>query len=125
MENGLNNLFAYSTLALYNNFKSVTPPTIISHIPSPTDYDYSNGYIERYFLQKSNDINSHIIEISANDIQQSTNNYYYTVASLTWRLTGSPQEIMDSNAKSIKSATTTIPNLSHYLSNLLQFAKVK
>jgi hypothetical protein len=125
MENGLNNLFAYSTLALYNNFKSVTPPIIISHIPSPTDYDYSNGYIERYFLQKSNDINSHIIEISVNDVQQSTNNYYYTVASLTWRLTGNPQEIMDSNAKSIKSTIAVIPNLSYYLTNLLQFAKVK
>ena len=28
------------------------PETIV---PSPTQYDYENGFIERYFLQKAND----------------------------------------------------------------------
>ena len=125
MKNGLNNIFAYSKLALDGNLVRVSPPKILAHIPNITEGDYLNGYIERYFVQKVNDINAPIEEINSNDITEITASKYYTVANITWRLIGSPQEIMDSNSQSVREGTKTIPNLSYYLSNLLQFAKVK
>lgn len=125
MENGLNNIFAYSKLALNNNLARVSPPKILAYIPNVTDGDYLNGYIERYFVQKVNDVNAPIEEINANDISEITASRYYSVTSITWRLTGTPQEIMDSNSQSVKEGNKTIPNLSYYLTNLLQFAKVK
>ena len=36
-------------------------------VPIPSDYDYSNGFIERYFVQKSNDINGHVYEVNKNN----------------------------------------------------------
>ena len=125
METGLTNVFSYAKLALYKNLPSVTPARPISYFPKPTDGDYYNGYIERYFIQKANDINAPIFEIEAINASNENFNDYYSIVSVQWRLTGIPQEIMESNSNSIRAATTTIPNISHYLSNLLQFAKVK
>ena len=125
METGLTNVFSYAKLALYKNLPSVTPARPISYFPKPTDGDYYNGYIERYFIQKANDINAPIFEIEAINASNANFNDYYSIVSVQWRLTGIPQEIMESNSNSIRAAITTIPNLSHYLSNLLQFAKVK
>jgi hypothetical protein len=65
METGLTNVFSYAKLALYKNLPSVTPARPISYFPKPTDGDYYNGYIERYFIQKANDINAPIFEIEA------------------------------------------------------------
>ena len=39
------------------------PKTIV---PSPTDDDYSNGVIDRYFTQKVNDTNGFVYEINLN-----------------------------------------------------------
>jgi len=125
METGLTNVFSYAKLALNKNLPSVTPARPISYFPKPTDGDYYNGYIERYFIQKANDINAPIFEIEAISASNANFNDYYSIVSVQWRLTGIPQEIMESNSNSVRAATTTIPNLSHYLSNLLQFAKVK
>jgi hypothetical protein len=125
MKNGLNNIFAYSKLALDSNLSRVSVPKILAYIPNVTEDDYLNGYIERYFVQKVNDINAPIEEINGNDISEITASRYYIVTSITWRLIGSPQEIMDSNSQSVREGAKTIPNLSYYLSNLLQFAKVK
>lgn len=125
METGLTNVFSYAKLALAKNLPIVTPARPISYFPKPTDGDYYNGYIERYFIQKANDINAPIFEIEAINASNANFNDYYSIVSVQWRLTGIPQEIMESNSNSVRAATTTIPNLSHYLSNLLQFAKVK
>jgi hypothetical protein len=125
MENGLNNIFAYSKLSLDKNLPKVSVPKVLAHIPTITDNDYLNGYIERYFVQKVNDINAPIEEINSNDINEITSSRYYTVTNLTWRLIGTPQQIMDSNSQSVKEASKIIPNISYYLSNLLQFAKIK
>ena len=85
---------------------------------------YTIGYINRSFIQKTNDINSHIQEINTDNTIEVTDNFYYTYVTLKWRLTGTPQDIMDSNSKTIQYASTTIPNIAYYLSNTLQFAKV-
>jgi hypothetical protein len=125
METGLENVFSYAKLAFEKNLISVTPAKPISHIPTPTEDDYYAGYMQRHFVQKANDIDAPIFEIDINESTISNFNDYYCIVSIQWRLSGTPQQIMESNSKSIKSATSTIPNLSHYLTNLLQFAKVK
>ena len=125
METGLTNVFSYTKLASQKNLPNVTPAKPISHFPKPTNGDYYNGYIERYFIQKVNDINAPIFEIDVNNSSGEEFKDYYAIVSIQWRLTGIPQEIMESNSRSVREATTTIPNLSHYLANLLQFAKVK
>ena len=45
-------------------FKIETPKTVV---PEPTKDDYKAGFIRRYFIRKSNDVNAHIFEISDSD----------------------------------------------------------
>ena len=124
MSEKLENLFTYTKLKLLKNLNDTTPPLVESYVPTPTDDDYTIGYINRSFIQKTNDINSHIQEINTDNTIEVTDNFYYTYVTLKWRLTGTPQDIMDSNSKTIQYASTTIPNIAYYLSNTLQFAKV-
>lgn len=93
-------------------------------VPTPTDDDYSIGYIERYFVQKTNDTNSFIFEISSQYKDVIFSNPLYTVTTIQWRLIGQPQEIMNSNKKSIEFVNDRLPKLAAYLPNLLQFAKI-
>ena len=44
-----------------SNFNLQIPNTIV---PTPTELDYDNGFIRRYFLQKVNDENGFIFEVS-------------------------------------------------------------
>jgi hypothetical protein len=124
MATGLANVFSYTKLVSQKGGVGISPAKPISYIPKPTDDDYYSGYIQRHFAQKVNDINAPIFEIDINDSRINEFNDYYGMISIQWRLTGKPQEIMESNSRSVKDATKSIPNLSHYLSNLLQFAKV-
>lgn len=92
--------------------------------PTPTEQDYQAGYIVRNFIQKANDKDAPIFEISETYISIIQSDALYTVKSIKWRIKGNPQEIMDSNKKSINTASDVMPNLKLYLPNLLQFAKV-
>lgn len=97
---------------------------IKTFVPNPTNEDYQNGFIVRNFVQKANDKNAPIFEINENIISIIQTDALHSIKSIKWRIKGSPQEIMDSNKKSIDTASDVIPNLKLYLPNLLQFAKV-
>ncbi len=103
-----------------------TPETmkIQVHIPNPSENDYSVGYIERYFVQKTNDINNFIYEVSGQFKQQVMSNPLYTIIKIKWKIVGKPQEIMDANKNSIEYVSENMPKLKIYLPNLLQFAKI-
>jgi hypothetical protein len=96
---------------------------IVSHIPEPIDLDYKRGYIVRYFLQKSNDTNGLIFEIKKSSVDKFSDNPFYTIVGLDWRITGSTADIKKSNGASVRIASETIPKLALYLPNLLQFHK--
>lgn len=96
---------------------------IITYIPSPKDEDYKRGYITRYFLQKANDRNGLIYEIKKSTISKFSSNSFYLVADLDWRIVGDSDAVKKSNSESIRIAAQTIPKLSLYLPNLLQFHK--
>jgi len=96
---------------------------IVSYIPTPTEEDYKRGYLTRYFLQKSNDKNGIIYEIRKKSISKFSNNPFYIVTSLDWRIVGESSEVKKSNEASIRFASEEISKLSLYLPNLLQFHK--
>jgi hypothetical protein len=113
-------------------FKIKYPKTIV---PSPSDTDYSSGFIRRYFVRKSNDMNGHIFEIDKDTYSEYLNNPFWIVGDLKWRIRGPIQEtykdngeiddigVRNSNKASINIIASTLKNVGLYLPNLLQFHK--
>ena len=98
-------------------------PIIFSFIPKPNDKDYFKGYIVRYFVQKANDSNSVIYEVSKTNYSKIISSPMYINIKLDWRLIGDPIDVKKSNTASLQIASKTIPKISLYLPNLLQFHK--
>jgi hypothetical protein len=108
---------------------------IKTHIPTPSDSDYSRGFIRRCFVQKTNDKGSPIFEISQSNIGKYKANPLYTAVELKWRISGptetkynnigniTDKSVSESNRIAIKLVSDLIPNLKLYLPNLLQFYK--
>jgi hypothetical protein len=105
------------------NKKTFSIPAIQSYVPIQSDTDYLKGYIIRYFIQKINDVNAPIIEISSDTYSQFIDNNFYNVVNLDWKLTGTYDEIKQANIKSLNIASKTIPSIHLYLPYLLQFSK--
>ncbi len=108
------------------------PPTLV---PSPTDVDYNNGIIQRYFTQKVNDVNGFVYEINKQTYNELDSNPYWSIAVVKWRITGPLDVVYDDNGKiidkgvrnsnisSIAEAQKNIKNLNLYLIDILQFYK--
>ena len=108
------------------------PKTIV---PSPTENDYSNGIIDRYFAQRVNDSNGFVYEIDLNTYNELKLNPYWVVEIVKWRISGPLDVIYDNNGKlidkgiknsniaSIAFGQKNIKNLNLYLMNNLQFYK--
>jgi len=114
------------------NFTLQIPKTVI---PIPNEFDYDNGFLRRYFIQKTNDSNGFVFEVSLEVHDELINNPFWKVADLKWRITGPKQtvytqkgELSDigveiTNKQIINLTSKTIRNISLYLPNLLQFHK--
>ena len=115
-----------------NEFNFEIPKTIV---PIPTESDYNNGFIRRYFIQKTNDSNGHIFEISEETYSDLKSITFWKVIDLKWRILG-PLEVIysnnghiddmgvrASNSAAINLASSTLKNIGLYLPNLLQFYK--
>ena len=108
------------------------PKTIV---PKPTDNDYANGIIDRYFAQKVNDVNGFVYEINLDTFNELKLNPYWTIETIKWRLSGPLDSVYDDNGKmvdkgvrnsniaSIAEGQKVIKNLKLYLINILQFYK--
>lgn len=108
------------------------PKTIV---PNPTKNDYSNGFIERYFVQKSNDINGHVYEVNEVEYAKHLENPFWIAIKLYWRISGpidtiynteggiGDMGVKNSNKAAISIAANKIKNVGLYLPNLLQFHK--
>ena len=106
-----------------------------THFPKLNESDYNRGFITRYFVQKSNDTNSPIYEISSSSFSSYNNNPFFIASSVRWRIVGPKETVYDedgsivnksvseSNRISINLQSKKIPNLKLYLPNLLQFYK--
>ena len=108
------------------------PKTIV---PSPTDDDYSNGVIDRFFTQKVNDYNGFVYEIDSNTYNDLKSNPYWAIEIIKWRIKGPldmvyndngmviDKGVFNANTASIRLGAETIKNLGLYLPNILQFHK--
>lgn len=114
-----------------STFTIELPKTII---PNPSDEDYSLGFIYRYFVQKANDNNSFIYEVSDEDYQKYLKNPFWKTLKIKWRIAGPTQSmykdgslydmgVQNSNKASLSFVSSDFKNISLYLPNLLQFYK--
>jgi hypothetical protein len=115
------------SLDRYNTIKKIPVQLelvdITAYIPKPTDRDYTAGYIQRFFVQQANDKNLPIYEVSPKQITKFDGKPFYRIVSLDWRLTGTIEEIKESNSASVRIASSVLPKIQLYLPNLLQFHK--
>jgi len=122
-----NNLISGKT-----NYSLDFPKTIV---PIPSDTDYENGFIERYFTQKVNDKNSYVFEIDKEEYSNLFENPYWISEIMKWRITGpitpvynidgilTDKGVIESNNASISIISEKIKNVKLYLPNILQFHK--
>jgi len=95
---------------------------INTYCPTPSDIDYKNGFIVRYFAQKTNDKSGYIYELNETSNLALSFNPFYTTISIRWKISGTDDEIKESNFKSVQIGMKKIPLLIKYLPNYLQFA---
>lgn len=115
-----------------NKFSLKSPNTVV---PIPTNNDYADAYIIRYFVQRVSDINGFVYEVTASEYEKYIENPYWIVSSIRWRISGPLNMVYDSNGNlidkgviesnksSLSIASLKIKNISLYLPNIKQFHK--
>lgn len=123
----------YSDLISGNTNYSLDFPK--TTVPIPSDTDYENGFIERYFTQKVNDKNSYVFEIDKEEYSNLFKNPYWISEIMKWRITGpitpvynidgilTDKGVIESNNASISIISEKVKNIGLYLPNILQFHK--
>lgn len=113
-------------------FSLKTPNTIV---PIPSNNDYLDAYVVRYFIQRVSDNNGFVYEISQSEYENYLENPYWIATSMRWRISGPLNMVYDSNGSlidrgviesnraSLSLITLKIKNISLYLPNLKQFYK--
>jgi hypothetical protein len=123
----------YSDLVKNKTFYSLDIPKTI--VPSPKPEDYESSFVERYFVQKANDIHGFIYEIDKNGYETIKSNPYWLSEIINWRIAGPLNEVynttgllidkgvVNSNRATIAATSKTLKNIGLYLPNVLQFYK--
>ena len=121
------------------NPKTLPPLVVIPDFIQPTNTDYTNGFMTRFILKPtiSSQVND-FIEVKSDKyisiVQDGDARVLYKSVSLVWKLTGPLYDvykdnirvmsgIIDSNKRSLSETEKIMPNLSLYLTDLLQFGK--
>ena len=91
----------YETMfSKYSKIKSLSRQKYPEITPAnPSESDYRIGSFIRYFVQKANNSNAKIFEISKEDFNNKNNLYRYT--SFQWRISGKREEVNRDNRKVI------------------------
>ena len=109
-----------------NNYKYLQPAT---YIPTITQKDYDEGYINRFFVGRINYFE--VIETSYKDFNM-TNTSYFTKVQINWKITGIEFNVYNGkllemvgvvnyNTYRIKESQLVIPNIDQILNNPKQF----
>jgi len=72
----------------------------IKFTPSPSEIEYTNGNIKRYFAQKANDLNGELFETTEEDFNNK--NALFRYIEIDWRLTGQKSEVIRDNSLTIE-----------------------
>ena len=122
----------------YNKIKTTVlshPKRINTFVPNPNDDDYTKGYLTRFFIQKTNDVESPIYEVTSSNFRKYSNNQSFKGISLRWRIRGpldmvfndrnevTDKGVRQSNKISVDIASKKIKNIKLYLPSALQFYK--
>ena len=78
----------YNILNRQDNLK------IESKVTIPTDDDYLNGMVKRYFAKKTNESSSPAFEVSVDDFESSP---LYDYVSINWNIKGDREEVLKKN----------------------------
>lgn len=105
----------------------------------PTQEDYDNGYIIRYFIGKVNDVNYPLMEVDKEVFEsigdeKGIDNLLFKGVKLEWSLTGPLNDeydsdgnikksgVYDTNLRLINHYNKEIPNLNKYLTNPIEYS---
>jgi len=106
--------------------------------PEPTEKDYKNTFIFRYFARQANSPTSPIIEISKGQYNSwasmgsGLDNAFYIVLKIIWKIRGNIQGhtdtqgiyhkgITEANHDTLQLSEETLPGIQSKLGNLLEF----
>jgi len=89
----------------------------------PTDEDYKNGYINRYFLKSTSDKYSGIFEVNEKNYNKFKNNQYYKNIIIKWFISGDKNTVSEKNLKNIKNSLKFEQEILYLLINSLEFYK--
>jgi hypothetical protein len=122
----------------YKNLKSIVVNTKIprTFFPSPTQDNYNEGVITRYFVQLRDTSGSPIFEVDKEIFYKFNNSNFYRGVKINWRISGNLEDsytpegalipsIINSNKRSIMEAEKILPDINLYLVNLKQFYRGK
>ena len=113
----INKVIDDGLFATYSRIKSTIRVDYPQGTPAaPTDTDYENGSITRYFTQIGNDKTKPVFEISAKDAEKTNNLYKYT--DINWRITGKKQQVERENQSTINSLVREYPTIRKVLTPL-------
>lgn len=124
-----------STLASMKYGKDAPDTNSTSHYnPTPSEDDYTRGYLTRYLIRRVNGDESTIREIDKQAYQDIQRDPLYISTSLLWKLTGKIEDtitaggfivpgVAKSNSQAIQVASRLVPGISSYLIDILQFHK--
>jgi len=114
------------------SFSLKTPKTIV---PTPSNNDYADAFVIRYFVQRVSDINGFVYEVGLPEYEEYVENPYWIATTMRWRISGPLNVVYDSEGKlidkgviesnkaSLSITSLKIKNISLYLPNLKQFHK--
>ena len=110
--------------------KSVVRKYPKSYVPRPANADYTRGYIDRYFVKPTCNRTAPIIEVDKAQYKLYSRKavvtpeaMLYSATTLRWRISGSREQIINSNSISVSTANVIILGIKLKLGNLLQFSK--
>jgi hypothetical protein len=90
-----------SVYSQYTNIKTIDRENYPSNItPDITEKDYNTGSITRYFVQKANDKNALVYEISESDFNK--NLTLYNKTSFSWVILGIKEDVIRQNTITIE-----------------------
>ena len=106
----------------------------IDYRPNPSDADYSNGFIVRYFVKKKTTYNNPIHEVSGEQFNSLSKNPFYNCISLYWEITDTqmlskknsdqvPLSVSEINQNEIIEVEQILPGIKSKLKNTLEFYK--
>ena len=104
----------YTLYSQYSNIKGLKRENYPSNYSLKLkDDDYSAGLIQRYFVQKANDVNSKIHEISKEDFNK--NLTLYNKTSFNWVISGIKEDVRSQNRITIKNTELNFKGISKML----------